>query len=463
MSKRKNNYYLLSLGCAKNTVDSESMAQLLNGAGLHGVDEAQRAEVLIVNTCGFINAAKEESIGALRELAAHKRRDQLLIAAGCLSQRYGGELAQKVPGLDGIIGTRRWMDIVDLVQRLRARKHPEPLYHLPTDAVTVGADERGVRRVSVQGASAYIKIADGCRRPCAFCAIPLIKGTAVSRPVEAILAEARALEAAGVREVILIAQDTTDYGHDLGLRDGLPLLLDRLTSEAPGIPWIRVMYAYPGYVTDRLIETMSTHPQILHYLDMPLQHASRSVLLRMRRPASVEWCYRTIEKMRAAMPDLAIRTTFIVGYPGETEREFEELLAFVRDMQFDRVGAFTYSFEENTLSAEQSGHLPEDVKQARRDALMALQQSISLARNQALVGQTLNVLTEGQGDGLTIARSYRDAPEIDGYVLVDGDVPMGQIVPVRVMGAMLYDLTATTDTNQMRPISIDTIPLRTSS
>jgi ribosomal protein S12 methylthiotransferase len=454
---RSGNYYILSLGCSKNTVDSESMAQLLNGAGLQGVDRVSRAEVLIVNTCGFINAAKEESLSALRELAAHKKRDQLLIAAGCMSQRYGGELVQKVPGIDGVIGTRRWMDIVDLVQRLRARKHPEPLYHLPTEAVTVGADERGARRVSIQGASAYVKIADGCRRPCAFCAIPLIKGTAVSRPVESIVAEARLLEAAGVQEIILIAQDTTDYGHDLGLTDGLAHLLDRLTSEVPGIPWIRIMYAYPGYVTDRLIETMASRPQILHYLDMPLQHASRSTLLRMRRPANVEWCYRTIEKMRAAMPDLAIRTTFIVGYPGETEQEFEELLTFVRDMQFDRVGTFTYSFEENTPSAEQPGHVPEDVKNARRDALMQLQQSISLARNQALVGKTLNVLVEGHDNGLTIARSYRDAPEIDGYVLLDGEAPIGEIVPVRVTGAMNYDLTATADISLGLPISVNTI------
>jgi ribosomal protein S12 methylthiotransferase len=454
---RSGNYYILSLGCSKNTVDSESMAQLLNGAGLQGVDRASRAEVLIVNTCGFINAAKEESLSALRELAAHKKRDQLLIAAGCMSQRYGGELVQKVPGIDGVIGTRRWMDIVDLVQRLRARKHPEPLYHLPTEAVTVGADERGARRVSIQGASAYVKIADGCRRPCAFCAIPLIKGTAVSRPVESIVAEARLLEAAGVQEIILIAQDTTDYGHDLGLTDGLAHLLDRLTGEVPGIPWIRIMYAYPGYVTDRLIETMASRPQILHYLDMPLQHASRSTLLRMRRPANVEWCYRTIEKMRAAMPDLAIRTTFIVGYPGETEQEFEELLTFVRDMQFDRVGTFTYSFEENTPSAEQPGHVPEDVKNARRDALMQLQQSISLARNQALVGKTLNVLVEGHDNGLTIARSYRDAPEIDGYVLLDGEAPIGEIVPVRVTGAMNYDLTATADISLGLPISVNTI------
>lgn len=458
MTKRNNKYYLLSLGCSKNTVDSESMAQLLNGAGMNGVEEPGRAEVLIVNTCGFINAAKEESINALRELASHKKRDQLLIAAGCLSQRYGNELASQIPGLDGIIGTRRWMDIMELVTSLRTRKHPEPIYHLPTDAVTVGSDERGARRVSVQGASAYVKIADGCRRPCAFCAIPLIKGTAVSRPLESILAEARQLEASGVQELILIAQDTTDYGHDLGLKDGLAQLLDQLTTTAPGIPWMRIMYAYPGYVTDRLIETMATRPQILHYLDMPLQHGSRSTLLRMRRPANIEWCYKTIDKMRQAMPDLAIRTTFIVGYPGETDQEFDELLTFVRDMQFDRVGVFTYSFEENTPSADQANHVPEEVKQARRDTLMELQQSISLMRNQAMVGKTVNVLVEGQGDGLTLARSYRDAPEIDGYVIIEGDVPQGRIIPVRITGAMNYDLVATVDINMVgNTIGLNTI------
>ncbi len=444
-TKRKDNYYLLSLGCSKNTVDSESMAQLLNGAGMRGVEEAQRAEVLIVNTCGFINAAKEESINALRELAAIKRPDQMLIAAGCLSQRYGAEVVERVPGLDGVIGTRRWMDIVDLIQRLRARKHPEPIYHLPTEAVTVGNDEHGALRVSVQGASAYVKIADGCRRPCAFCAIPLIKGTAVSRPIQSVVNEAKILQARGVQEMILIAQDTTDYGHDLGLKDGLSHLLDELVTQVPDIPWIRIMYAYPGYVTDRMIDTMARHPQLLHYLDMPLQHGSRSTLLRMRRPANIEWVYQTVGKMRAAMPDLAIRTTFIVGYPGETDAEFDELMGFVKDMQFDRVGAFMYSFEENTPSAEQPDHVPQEVKQARHDSLMELQQGISLARNQALVGKTLSVLVEGQGDGLTIARSYRDAPEIDGYVIVDGDVPAGEMVPVRITGAMNYDLVATVD------------------
>jgi ribosomal protein S12 methylthiotransferase len=454
MPKRNNAYYLLSLGCAKNTVDSESMGALLEQAGYHGTDDARHAEVLIVNTCGFIGPARDESIHALRELAAIKKPDQYLIAAGCLSQRYGHDLPAQVPELDGVIGTRRWMDIVDLVRRLRDRKHPGPIYHLPDDALTVGADERGIHRVAVQGASAYLKIADGCRRPCAFCAIPAIKGTAVSRPADRILDEARALRDRGVKELILIAQDTTDYGHDLGINDGLAQLLERLVSAVPDVPWIRLMYAYPGYVTDRLIAVMAGHHQIVPYLDIPLQHADRRTLQRMRRPANLEWVHDTLDKMRAALPDLAIRTTFIVGYPGETDEEFETLIKFVEEKRFDRVGCFTYSYEPGTPSADLPDQVDEDVKAARRDLLMSVQQPISLGRNQALVGKRLEVLVEGYaeetdedghptGDTLSLARSYRDAPEIDGYVLIEGELPVGELVPVRVTGAMVYDLIAT--------------------
>ena len=281
-------YHIVSLGCAKNTVDSESMARLLDQAGYQASTVVDNADVLIVNTCGFIGPAKDESLKILRELAKKKRSDQRLVAAGCLTQRYGAEIAKDVPGIDGILGTRRWMDIVDVVSTLRSEQHPEPLYHLP-EVTTVGTDERGIDRIAVQGASAYLKIADGCRRPCAFCAIPLIKGTAVSRPIATIYEEARRLEAVGVRELILIAQDTTDYGHDLGMRDGLAHLLEGLVVQAPGIDWIRVMYAYPGYVTDHLIEVMATYPQILPYLDIPLQHSSREVLHRMQRPANLDW------------------------------------------------------------------------------------------------------------------------------------------------------------------------------
>ncbi len=459
MASRKNNYFLLSLGCSKNTVDSESIAQVLNQNGMRGVGDPDHAEVLIVNTCGFIDTAKQESIDALRELVDGKRKNQMVIAAGCLSQRYGANLVQEVPGLDGVIGTRRWMDTFDLIRRLRDRQHPEPLYHLPTDANVVGLDERGVLRASVQGASAYLKIADGCRRPCAFCAIPKIKGTAVSRPVESIVREAERLQHMGVKELLLIAQDTTDYGYDLGLKDGLAHLLDNIVQAAPDIPWIRVMYAYPGYVTPGLMETMAKHPQILPYLDMPLQHGHRDTLLRMKRPAKIEWVYDTVGKLREMMPNLCVRTTFIVGYPGETEAEFDGLMEFVRDLQFDRVGAFQYSYEIGTPSAALPDHVDDAVKQERYERLMELQQGISLTKNQALVGQTLDVLVEGHGvsedeageptgDTISLGRSYRDAPEIDGYVLVEGELPVGEIVPVRITGATTYDLIATPDTRQ---------------
>jgi ribosomal protein S12 methylthiotransferase len=457
---KKKTFHMVSLGCAKNTVDSDSMAQLLVGSGYHAVESARHADVLIVNTCGFIGPAKEESLSVLSELSAHKRKGQTLIAAGCLTQRYGMDIARQVPGIDGILGTRRWMDIVDVVQRLRAGPHPEPVYHLP-EAAVVGKDEKGALRVAVQGNSAYLKIADGCRRPCAFCAIPLIKGTAVSRPPEAILAEAVALQEMGVREIILIAQDTTDYGHDLGMKDGLAELLSRLTLAAPGIDWLRVMYAYPGYVTDRLIEVMASQLQILHYLDMPLQHAHPQTLKRMRRPANMNWVYRTLEKMRLQMPDLGLRTTFIVGYPGETEQEFEALLEFIREVRFDRVGAFQFSFEPGTSSEPLGDPVPAEVKQERWERLMGLQQGISLEKNQALVGKTLQVLVEGNGElevegapntgsklpseGISVGRSYRDAPEIDGMVIIDGDIPVGEMVPVRITGAMAYDLTGTVE------------------
>ncbi len=433
-------FHMVSLGCAKNTVDSDSMAQLMMNSGYDLVDKPARAEVVIVNTCGFIGPAKAESLQVLGDLAAQKRKGQTLIAAGCLTQRYGADVVRQVPGIDGILGTRRWMDVVDVVRSLRHGAHPEPIYHLP-DSATVGTDERGALRVSVQGASAYIKIADGCRRPCAFCAIPLIKGTAVSRPVDSILDEGRELQAMGIREIILIAQDSTDYGHDLGLKNGLAHLLEKLAQAVPDIDWIRIMYAYPGYVTDRLIEVMAAEPKIVPYLDMPLQHAHPMTLRRMRRPANMEWVHQTLHKMRAAMPNLALRTTFIVGYPGETEDEFQTLLDFIEEIRFDRVGAFQFSFEPGTTSEPLGDPVPSEVKQERYERLMLLQQGISLEKNQAQIGQTLDVLVEGLGDGLSMGRSYRDAPEIDGLVIIEGNAPPGEIVPVLITGAMPYDLS----------------------
>ena len=436
----KKTFHIVSLGCAKNTVDSDSMAQLLTGSGYELVTDPHRARVLIVNTCGFIGPAKEESLNVLAELAAKKKSDQVLIAAGCLTQRDGVEVARRVPGIGGILGTRRWMDIVDVVESLRGVGHSEPRYHL-SEAATVGSDEHGALRVSVQGASAYLKIADGCRRPCAFCAIPLIKGTAVSRPIETILAEACSLQEMGVREIILIAQDTTDYGHDLGLKNGLAHLLTEITAAVPQVDWIRVMYAYPGYITDELIEVMASHKQVVPYLDMPLQHAHPLTLRRMRRPTNIDWVHKTLRKMRKAIPDLALRTTFIVGYPGETEEEFQTLLDFVEEIRFDRVGTFKFSFEPGTTSEPFGDPIPSEVKEERLKCLMEKQQQISLERNQAFVGRSLDVLIEGVGQGISMGRSYRDAPEIDGLVLVKGEIPAGQIIPVRITGAAVYDLS----------------------
>jgi ribosomal protein S12 methylthiotransferase len=253
--------------------------------------------------------------------------------------------------------------------------------------------------------------------------------------------EVMRLADAGIQETILIAQDTTDYGHDLGIKNGTSALLNKIVEAAPHMPWIRLMYAYPGYVTDELIDTMASHPQILPYLDIPLQHGHRETLKRMRRPANIDWVYRTIENMRNVMPNLAIRTTFIVGYPGETDEEFEGLKDFVKDLRFDRVGVFTYSHEPTTPSGDMANPVPMEVAEARREELMIIQQQISLEKNQALVGQTLPILVEGYGDGVSIGRTYRDAPEVDGLVIVPGELPLGEFVPVTIDGAMAYDLT----------------------
>jgi ribosomal protein S12 methylthiotransferase len=257
------------------------------------------------------------------------------------------------------------------------------------------------------------------------------------------------LQEMGVREINLIAQDTTDYGHDLGMKDGLAQLLEKLAAAAPQVDWLRILYAYPGYVTGRLIEVMAAHPQVVPYLDMPLQHAHPMTLRRMRRPANVDWVYTTLEKMRKALPNLALRTTFIVGYPGETEEEFQTLLDFVREIRFDRVGAFQFSFEPGTTSEPLGDPVPAEVKQERYERLMELQQGISLEINQTYVGKTLDVLVEGHAEGISLGRTYRDAPEIDGMVIVEGDIPEGEIVPVKITGGMAYDLSGLVETNRL--------------
>jgi ribosomal protein S12 methylthiotransferase len=437
---KKETFYILSLGCAKNLVDSDSISHLLTQGGLRGVEKPEQAEVLIVNTCGFIKPASDESITELRNLAKRKKKGQILIAAGCLTQRYREMVAEQVPGLDGIIGTRRWMDILDLIQELRTNPNTAH-YHIP-DAPTMGTDERGILRAAIQGSNAYLKIADGCRRACAYCAIPLIKGTQVSRPMETIVLEAQQLASLGIKELILIAQDTTDYGSDLGFKDGLAKLLEEITDQVPQIQWIRMLYAFPGVVTDNLIEVMKSRKQILPYIDIPLQHADTRILKSMRRPSNMQSVKETIAKLRSALPDIAIRTTFIVGYPGESEEEFQTLLDFMQEIQFDHVGAFTYFQEKGTFAEKLGDPVPENVKQKRLERLMSLQQDISLQKNQTWVGKSISMLVEGYNDGISIGRSFRDAPEIDGMVFVEGNLPIGEIVEVKVTDALVHDLIA---------------------
>jgi ribosomal protein S12 methylthiotransferase len=464
-------YHLITLGCPKNKVDSDGIEMLLRDAAYKPTEIPRDADVLIVNTCGFLEAAKEESIGVLQDLGKRKRKHQMLIAAGCLAQRNGSEVLERVPKVDGLLGTRRWMDVLELIQQVRGGKSQRRfaqyevlgdgahgdngssagvLLDVPAllDDPQAGYD-RPTPRPPVPAGSAYLKISDGCNAPCAFCTIPSFKGKLKSRPLDAIVDEARALVTAGARELVIVAQDTTDYGRDWGEPNSLPRLLAALCNRTDErLRWVRLMYAYPGHVSDELVEVMATQPKMVPYLDMPLQHGDPRTLRRMHRPSRVEMVHDHIHKLRSAMPDVTLRTTFIVGYPGETEEEFDGLLDFVRAIEFDKVGAFLFSPEPGTPSALLPGQVPDEVKQERYDRLMQVQQPISLRKNQAQVGRMLDVLVEGEGEvegsgaPLVLGRSYRDAPEIDGLVLIPNiqGAPVGEFLQVHINGAMEYDL-----------------------
>ncbi|PDV99038.1 30S ribosomal protein S12 methylthiotransferase RimO [Candidatus Chloroploca asiatica] len=450
-------YHLVTLGCPKNAVDSEGMDGLLTEAGHTQATTADEADVIIVNTCSFIAAAREETLGVLRELASGKREGQQLIAAGCMAQSHG-ELVAAVPGVDQTLSTQQWMQIADLVGGTTPRTTKQgqaiPVLSLQPAPAPVAeapplpgyADWRTTQiRRTRSTPSAYLKISDGCNLRCAFCTIPSFKGDMASKPVGAVLAEARELVQHGVRELVLVAQHLTDYGRDLGLRDGLALLLEELCQVVPETTWIRLMYAYPHGISERLIRVMADHPQIVKYLDMPLQHAHPATLRRMRRPPDTERTMALLTTMRAAMPDLALRSTFIVGFPGETPEEFRALLMFLETMQLDRVGAFRYSQEPGTHAATLPDQVRPQVIERRWHTLMQLQQGISQQRMTRWVGRTLPVLIEGHGTGdderpLAVGRSFRDAPEVDGQVFVWGNPPVGEFVRVQVTQATAYDL-----------------------
>jgi ribosomal protein S12 methylthiotransferase len=440
-------FYLLTLGCDKNTVDSEAIGQLLTGYGLRETMKPERAQLLIVNTCGFIDAATRQSLDSLQQLAGSKQPGQSLIAAGCLASRAADMIKIEVPGVDGVVGALRWDNFAPMLQDLGVE----------IDAQAANSISYGLlRRKKKQGPSAYLKISDGCDAGCAFCIIPQMKGKHASRPTENILREVRQLADSGVKEIVIVGQDTTFYGRDLGQRDGTGTanLLRQMAEAAPDLLFLRLMYAYPRFVSDPLIETMASLPQMAHYIDMPLQHAHKATLRRMRRPSDQSETYGTIERLRKAMPDIAIRTTFIVGYPGETEEEFEFLLKFIEEMEFDNVGAFKFSPQANSPATLLENPVEEAVKQERYDRLMALQQNISLKKNQSLIGKTLDVIVEGSGSvdygprdsrPIWVGRSYRSAPEVDGLVFIEpkGRFPEGPRpyqARVKITDATEYDL-----------------------
>ncbi|MDA0271355.1 MAG: 30S ribosomal protein S12 methylthiotransferase RimO [Chloroflexi bacterium] len=422
-------YHLVTLGCAKNTVDSMRLEAALRGGRHLAVDAPEQADLLLVNTCGFIDAAKDESIGVVRELDANRRPGQQIVVVGCLTQIAEDEVRRAVPGIDATFGAEQWDAIAASVGAA------SETYDIPISTLPVLGQP-----------SAYLKISDGCDRPCTFCIIPTIKGRMHSGPARNLIAEARMYAAAGAKELVLVAQDSTAYGEDEGDRDGLAVLLEELSEAVPEVPWIRLMYAYPGKVTPRLAESMATLPNVVPYLDMPLQHGSDSVLRRMKRPTLAK-ARRSIEIMRAAVPDVVLRTTFIVGFPGETEAEFRQLLRFMEEQEFDRVGAFTYSPQPGTPAAEMPGQVAEAVKQERYGRVMELAQQISLASNRSMTGREVDVLIESRepatsasGDPVSVGRTYRDAPEVDGMAFVKGVHAMGSIVRARVDGALPYDL-----------------------
>jgi ribosomal protein S12 methylthiotransferase len=433
-------FYIESLGCAKNSVDSRSMAELLDMAGYEERFEPEGSDLIIVNTCGFIQPAREESLQVLRDFAREKVPGQYLVAAGCLGEREKQQLAAEVDGLDAALGTRRWSEIVAVVDKLKQPGDSPYFYFPPTKQIVESGEP--IVRAALQGSSAYLKIADGCDRGCAFCAIPLIKGPMFSRPIPEVVADAQALGEAGAKEIILIAQDTTAYGRDLGMKDGLAALLKELTIAVPEIPWVRVMYTFPGMHAEPLIELMAADNNILPYLDIPLQHAHADVLKRMRRPADMQWVRDTLAKFRRAIPDVALRTTFIVGFPGETEAEFQELLDFTAEICFDHVGIFPYYHEADAPAFTLEDSVTEEIKEERIQRLAALQEDISRSRNDEWIGRELDVLIEGVGDGISVGRSFRDAPEIDGLVLLDEVLEVDEMTRVRVSGALTHDLMA---------------------
>ena len=430
----------ISLGCDKNLADSEEMLGLLTAGGHEITDDETQADAIVINTCCFIKDAKEESVETILEMAEYKKTGSChaLIVTGCMAQRYQKEIIEEVPEVDAVLGTTSYGDIVKALEEAVAGNHFEEfrdIDYLP---------DTGSKRVLTTGGHfGYLKIAEGCDKHCTYCIIPKLRGKFRSVPMERLIAQAEDMAEQGVKELILVAQETTVYGKDLYGKKSLHILLKKL-CEIRGIRWIRILYCYPEEIYDELIETIRDEKKICHYLDIPIQHASDHILKRMGRRTSKQELIDIVGKLRKEIPDIVLRTTLITGFPGETEEDHEELKEFVDAMEFDRLGVFTYSPEENTPAAEMADQVPEEVKEERRDELMELQQEISYDRGQDRIGQELLVMIEGKvaDESAYIGRTYGDAPKVDGYIFVQtGELLMtGDFAKVRVTGALEYDL-----------------------
>lgn len=432
--------FFMSLGCDKNLVDSEEMLGALTEKGFQITDDETQAEVIIINTCCFIHDAKEESIQAILEMAEYKKSGicKALIVTGCLAQRYKEEVTQEIPEVDAVLGTNSQDRILEAVEKALGGQIThvfQPLTGIPKLP--------GKRVVTTGGIYEYLKIAEGCDKHCTYCIIPKIRGNYRSIPMEKLLKQAQELAEQGVKELILVAQETTLYGKDLYGKKSLHILLKKL-CEISGLRWIRVMYCYPEEIYSELIETIRDEKKICHYLDLPIQHASDRILKRMGRRTSKQQLIDIVTRLREEIPDIMIRTTLITGFPGETQEDHEELMEFVNDMEFERLGVFTYSPEEDTPAAEMADQIPEEVKEERRDELMELQQEISLDNGEKLIGKTVTAMVEGKvaDENAYVGRTYGDAPGVDGYIFINtGEMMMsGDFARVKVTGALEYDL-----------------------
>ena len=435
--------FCVSLGCDKNLVDTEKMLGLLNSEGYAFTDDEGEADAILINTCCFIGDAKEESVNTILEMARLKEegRCRALVVAGCLAQRYKEEILEEIPEVDGILGTTSCDEIVNVLNGILGREKPAPVscFHDLAEPPTGGEN----RVVTTGGYYAHLKIAEGCDKRCTYCIIPYLRGSFRSVPMEQLVQEAGQLAEQGVKELILVAQETTLYGKDLYGGKTLPKLLHEL-AKVPGIQWIRLQYCYPEEITDELIEAIRTEEKVCHYLDIPIQHASDRILRRMGRRTNQAQLREMIAKLRREIPDIALRTTLISGFPGETQEDHEELMTFVDEMEFERLGVFAYSAEEDTPAYSFPDQVPQEVKEERRDEIMQLQQEIAFEKSEDMVGRVLTVLIEGKvvDEPAYVGRTYMDAPGVDGLIFVNADVELmsGDFVRVRVTGSAEYDL-----------------------